>query len=351
MGSVSKGLALVIVLVLVLSSFPLIYSMPVGLAQSVSASPTFTVTLVASINNYSSTCAFGVNPDSSINYSSKYDSLASYPGIGVYCYLLYYNPSTFENDKLSRYIVPSYGKTTWHLEVESIDQGGILTLTWSNVPASPLTLHDGITQQVYAEMNEVGNFSYRVYAGAISDFDIVYLSIPKPSIPQFTVEVGESKAIEVAIKNQPFVPYYDASVGFNISLYYNIRAKEHSEQNWTNLYSIEHVPTQSGSDYTNLTYPWELSPGSQTDFEVEAMIGYIHRAQQGNFAPYVFTGEESGWSKTQTLVISPNPSPSPRPTPEVEPFPAQIVFLASIGIALAVIGSLVYLKRRKSEKM
>jgi hypothetical protein len=176
MGSISKSFALVLVLLLVLSSFLLIYSVPFGLAQSVNASPTFTNSIVASINNYSSTCVFGVNPDSSTTYSSKYDSLASYPNSGVYMYFRYYNQNTFQTDKLSQYIVPSNGNTTWSLEVESIDQEGILTLTWSNTTVASLTLHDGITKQVYADMNAVSNFSFRTVAGGISDFDIVYLS-------------------------------------------------------------------------------------------------------------------------------------------------------------------------------
>jgi len=49
----------------------------------------------------------------------------------------------------------------------------------------------------------------------------------------------------------------------------------------------------------------------------------------------------------------PTPSPAPAPngaTPETEPFPASLVFVASVGIALVVIGLLVYFKkyRRKT---
>ena len=41
------------------------------------------------------------------------------------------------------------------------------------------------------------------------------------------------------------------------------------------------------------------------------------------------------------------PTPSPEPTPKPVTFPATLVFVASVGIALAVIGLLVHFKKRK----
>jgi hypothetical protein len=226
-------------------------------------------------------------------------------------------------------------------------------------------------------------------------------SISKPSVPEFTVKFIDSsyttpttysidpytgqnvthhgshvvnKTIEVTIKNQPFVPYYDASSGWNISLYYDIRVKGHYEENWTNLYLredmpylSENVPSKSVSEYTVLSFHsyqpnsentyimggkmLDFPPGSQVDFQVEALAGYIHRVWNPNATsqldmyPYVFAGEESGWSNTQTITISPASSPSPEPPPKPEPFPATLVFVASVGIALAVIGLVVYFKK------
>jgi hypothetical protein len=60
-------------------------------------------------------------------------------------------------------------------------------------------------------------------------------------------------------------------------------------------------------------------------------------------------------SPTPAPSITPSPSPipkttpSPSPTPESEPFSASLVFVASLGIALAVIGLLVYIKKRKHQ--
>jgi hypothetical protein len=46
----------------------------------------------------------------------------------------------------------------------------------------------------------------------------------------------------------------------------------------------------------------------------------------------------------------PEPSPSPEPTPRAESFPATLIFVASVGIALAVIGLFAYFKKRHGNK-
>jgi len=221
--------------------------------------------------------------------------------------------------------------------------------------------------------------------------------IPKPSVPEFTVELVdssydvpttysidpytgenvthtgyhvESTSIEVKIKNQPFVSYYDTSSGWNINFYYNIRIKGHYSEDWTELYrASDGYPHQdSESEYTVRTYTLgentdtilgtkmiEFPPGAQVDFQVEAMIGYVHRDATSFMAPWVFTGEKSGWSETQTLTIptstpSPTSSPSPTPTPKAI---QTLQFEAILGAAIAVavigtgLGLLIYLIKRK----
>jgi hypothetical protein len=49
----------------------------------------------------------------------------------------------------------------------------------------------------------------------------------------------------------------------------------------------------------------------------------------------------------QNLNPAPTPTPSPEPTPMAGTFPATLVFVASVGIALGAVGLLVYLKKRK----
>ena len=46
-------------------------------------------------------------------------------------------------------------------------------------------------------------------------------------------------------------------------------------------------------------------------------------------------------------ISTPTPTPSPEPTPKIEPFPTALILVATVGIALAVIGLLVYFKKRR----
>jgi hypothetical protein len=224
-----------------------------------------------------------------------------------------------------------------------------------------------------------------------------FAQIPKPSVPEFTVKFIDAsyytpttysidpytgknvthpsyyvanKTIIVSIKNQPFVSTYDSSGGWNTSLLYNIRIKGHFTENWTNLYLVDDLPAKSNSDYTVFSYVSEqpncentyilgdimtdFPAGAQVDFQVEAMNGYVHRVFNPNATnqlemyPYEFTGEESGWSNTQTITIntndattlftSPSPSsPTPTPTSSESPSPSENTSLFSLSLEQIVI--------------
>lgn len=64
----------------------------------------------------------------------------------------------------------------------------------------------------------------------------------------------------------------------------------------------------------------DFPPNAQVDFQVETMIGYVHRimnpnaADQWDLYPHVFTGETSDWSNTQTITMLANVSPSSNST-------------------------------------
>jgi hypothetical protein len=247
-----------------------------------------------------------------------------------------------------------------------------------------------------------------VFAGAMH-FGIVRAStdvrgIPKPSVPEFTVKLIDSsydvpttysldpytgenvthtgyhveqQSIEVKIKNQPFTPYeMQDSNGNNqsINFFYNIRIKGQFSEDWTELYrASDGYPHQwSDSDYTALSYVLggdadtvlgtkmiKLPAGTQVDFQVEAMIGYIHREISMPIpgTGWVVTGETSGWSNTQTITIPesqmPTPSPATTPTPTPHQEPQQTALTTIIGAAIAVavfcagLGFLLYLIKRK----
>jgi len=164
--------------------------------------------------------------------------------------------------------------------------------------------------------------------------------------------------LELTIKNQPF----DENNAYHYSFVYNVRISTDGE-NWTDLYDAEDgYPAQSNSDYTMFSYvlgesayyppaDYPLAPSmkvgvlpteGQVDFQVEAMIGYRDRGAYVNGTmPYVFKGEKSGWSNTQTINVSDSPTPTPEPFPVV---PVAAIFIALIVVVGA--GLLVYSKKR-----
>jgi len=186
--------------------------------------------------------------------------------------------------------------------------------------------------------------------GAIAQLSVVHAetSIPKPSVPEFTVKLVDTSydepatysidpftgeqvtragshvervSLEVRIKNQPFVPDKEAD---GMSFFYNIRVKGRFSQDWIELCrASDGYPTQSDSEYTVIylgtlsqdglslgsgTVALNIPLGGQADFQVEALNGYISREYDGSNAgpfsfPWTFTGEKSGWSRTQTITI------------------------------------------------
>jgi hypothetical protein len=192
--------------------------------------------------------------------------------------------------------------------------------------------------------------------------------ILKPSIPEFTVNLIGHDRIEVKIKNQPFTPYWTQENNYNgtINLFYNIRCKWPSAENWTYLcggglegYAVREILMQDyDSEYTVLSYETSHSP---IDFQVEAVIGY----EQSVLSPppfpmtrWVIIGESSGWSDTQTITISegqtptsppattptPTPSQEPQQTEQIEPIVGAAIVMAVI---IAVLGLLIFLIKRK----
>jgi len=187
-------------------------------------------------------------------------------------------------------------------------------------------------------------------------------AITKPSVPEFTVALVDAsydvpttystdpytgehvthegyhvarRAIEVKIKNQPFTPFTDSD-GQEIKFSYSIRIKGHYEE-WGSInviYNYGEMPTQSNSEYTVISYnssrtgsysfdltpvsrTLTVSPNGQVDFQVKALVGYTYEAVTvPPFHGTFFVGEESDWSATQTITISPSGSSS---TPTLSP--------------------------------
>ena len=199
-----------------------------------------------------------------------------------------------------------------------------------------------LSYYVLSQPNQTQNSSSPTPTPTPTEEPIEQTSIPKPSVPEFTVTLVdssynvpttystdpytgdpvtheghrvESRTIVVKIKNQPFVPYYDASRDRTINIYLNIRVKGHFTEDWKVLYEGAYMPPDSGAEYTVRTYvsgtsAYVIDTGSKqidfpanatVDFQVEAMIGYIYRGPGYLFSSWDFEGETSGWSATQTI--------------------------------------------------
>jgi hypothetical protein len=192
--------------------------------------------------------------------------------------------------------------------------------------------------------------------------------IPKLSVPEFTADVKDDRIV-LKIKNQPFESYYNPDRGLNVNLYYNLRYKTSGD--WEEVYrpSDFYLTPDLGSEYTTISFPASNSITFVTDgrkvtvhfdeiqFQAEAMIGTISRQATDSalLAPWVFNGETSGWSETQTVTVeSSDPTTPNQPTAtDNESYSLEqiAVILGVVATVIAVdalgTGLAVYFKVRK----
>ncbi len=186
MSSLKKSYALFLTALILVSIVSFLNSFSFELAQYEPSN--FAISITASVNNYSSTCVFGVNNNSSTLYDAKYDSLSPYQASGILAYFYYYNQSSTFTTALSQYIVPSNGSTIWRLDIYSIDQAGTLTLTWNNTSIDSMALKDPIFLKEYANMNVVNSYSFNITSGGVANFNIIYeTSTPETATPSTTI--------------------------------------------------------------------------------------------------------------------------------------------------------------------
>ena len=101
----------------------------------------------------------------------------------------------------------------------------------------------------------------------------------------------------------------------------------------------------------------DIPKDAQLDFQVQALTGHLDKIYTGSSGffwvggdmdhYYVFTGESSGWSDTQTLTIGKSETPAPNQEPQQ--IEQEIIVGAAIAAAVIVagLGLLVYLIKRK----
>jgi hypothetical protein len=206
-------------------------------------------------------------------------------------------------------------------------------------------------------------------------------STTKPSVPEFTVSLVdhsydvpttysidpytgenvthpghhvENKSIEVRIKNQPFTPYWiqENENNWTINFFYNIRVKGHFAQNWSYLYggSDPYLPQDYGSEYTVVSLPPDFPSDAKVDFQVEALIGYEHGVITiPPWQEWVITGEESGWSDTQTIAID-GSAPTATPNAQQGFNWTEISLFAALGVIAALLVVIALMRRKQTKK-
>jgi hypothetical protein len=205
-------------------------------------------------------------------------------------------------------------------------------------------------------------------------------SIPKPSVPEFTLKYADHShdvppttistfnpynnkttdtvqpgyhvqniTIVLTIKNQLFPSNLNGNKTY---LFFNVREKGHYGQDWTYLYhdGFDSYPAQSGSEDTAISFPKEssakFSSGDEIDFQVQAILAYVYMHYLGNTPEqgYDYYSSASEWSNTQTITI-----PSSQ-TNSWETWQSELAIGASIMVVLLVSVSLVYWEKRKKRK-
>lgn len=178
------------------------------------------------------------------------------------------------------------------------------------------------------------------------------LAQSKPSVPEFTLELGERR-LDLRIKNQINVTYYNVRVKLHSSDEWNAlfgprrgdgepNYAEPSDSEYTVIYLGSVFPPSSKDRSSSYLYVesntgnfegLEVPSGEQVDFQVEAMTGYFALQPVMPAQYYVFSGEKSGWSKTQTITV---PFLTSTPTPLSETLKTVAPVLAIIGAALII---------------
>jgi hypothetical protein len=233
-------------------------------------------------------------------------------------------------------------------------------------------------------------------------------SIPKPSLPEFTLKlIDHSYDVpeRMATTIDPFTgkPYNFTMPGFHQenktieitiknpsgATYYNFRWKGHSENEWSyepfnpaNPYTLEYskfVPNNASTSTFLKDIPYNAStstftvftlyfikanaipPGGEIDVQVQALYGNFDAVPSpsqplhgGLYYDFNFKGKISDWSSTQTVTMpetsastSPTPNPTPPSIPEFSSWTVPLLFAVMVVAA----GLLVYHKKHKQKQL
>jgi len=244
-----------------------------------------------------------------------------------------------------------------------------------------------------------------VFSGLIFSVNVVVhaeSSIPKPSVPQFTIEtvdssydvppitssstnpytgevtttttpgyLAENITTILKIVNQPFTPYQiqQNDDSFTINLFYNIQIKGHYVKDWTNYRynngsSDRNLSQDYNSQFTIVKIDEYLPGEGKVDFRVQALEGYQRGVNVYPGVPgqhWMIIGSASDWSNIQTITFpttskststSPPDSTSTPVNTDSDTFVSDSAQLIIVAITVAVLATvfvsvLLYIKRLK----
>jgi hypothetical protein len=182
-------------------------------------------------------------------------------------------------------------------------------------------------------------------------FGVRYEFFPHSVPPVYGVDPSTGKAVMtkegytvysesayLSIMNQPFEPYKDAN-GNSIQLYYNIRWKDPISNSWVYMPPSARMTQNSEGDRILVNFDFkdssqksgwgvlDIPMGTETDFQVQAMIGYYTSSN-------VFMGKTSDWTDTHSVMHASLPTDFNSPTPSVSEFSLLLILPLFIVIPL-----------------
>ena len=181
---------------------------------------------------------------------------------------------------------------------------------------------------------------------------------PRPSVPEFTANIADTN-LEVKIKNQPLTPFENGS---SPGLYYMFRFKDNNTRvghwDYDPIYYV--LPSTIGgyykasdSDFTvvSLSLEGKQFPSGQIGIQAVALIGNQYPTNKQNGTVYEFEGKNSGWSNTQTILITASTSsPTPTSTPTSIGNLTITLAISIIVVILALVISLMLFRRHRKNR-
>jgi hypothetical protein len=191
-------------------------------------------------------------------------------------------------------------------------------------------------------------------------FGVRYEFFPHSVPPVYGVDPATGKAVMtkegytvysesayLSIMNQPFEPYKDAN-GNSIQLYYNIRWKEPSNNSWVYMSPSARMTQNSEGDRIVVNFDFkdssqksgwgilDIPMGTETDFQVQAMIGYYSSNN-------VFMGKTSDWTDTHSVMRASLPTNFNSPTPSVP----ELSWLVIVPLLFSLFSVAILVRHRK----